>query len=205
MHSDVYELIWFKLRMVIDTAEKSTFSCSSRWTAEKPTFCYWSKWLWPWLRVTRVWESKTFCTNYLPKSLIHLYKCCVLLRHVGVMNLILILSCLINIQGKETYLCDVISSSSHPPTPQKKTHSFVFRKLQTFCCCCCCFYKHGSMIKTIKLNILIQFEWPWPSVNSGIKNSVLIFPPILQWIWIKCSFLWQLFVWWIWFSIVLHN
>ena len=57
MHSDVYDRIWVKLSMVIDTVVLYLWSLAS--------------WPWPSFKVTLVRETKN-CTNYLTKFVINL-------------------------------------------------------------------------------------------------------------------------------------
>ena len=54
-----------------------------------------------------MWENKNFCADYLTKFSIDLET---QLRLVGVMNLILILSCPFCIQGRKPYFGDVIKN-----------------------------------------------------------------------------------------------
>ena len=64
MHSDVYESIWFKLGMMIDTVVLYILILV--------------KLTWPWFKVTGMLESKIFCANYLTKCSVDLnwiWKC----------------------------------------------------------------------------------------------------------------------------------
>ena len=68
-----------------------------------------------------------------------------LLRPVGVMKLIFILSCLICIQGREPNLNEFI--------PQNSRLLFGHSQTSFFCCCCCC--KLEILIETMQLFILM--------------------------------------------------
>ena len=73
------------------------------------TFCYWSKGLWFWLKVTGVQENK----HSLPviwQSMIWM-KFNMMLRHVGVMNFILGFHCIQSIFGCEPCVCAFIQKS----------------------------------------------------------------------------------------------
>ena len=60
---------------------------------------------WPWFKVTGMWNSKTFCVNFI--ILIWL-ECSLLVKLIGMMNLALILFYPLDIQGREPYLCDFV-------------------------------------------------------------------------------------------------
>ena len=51
-------------------------------------------------------ESINICANYLTKFVVDFMEFSELFRYVGLMNLILIVSQLINVQGREWNLCD---------------------------------------------------------------------------------------------------
>ena len=87
----------------------------------------------PWIKVTRVWDSKTFCTNYVTKFTIKLDA----IWCTGFINIILILSCLISIARRGPYLGAL---------GNRLWHWLVFTELSV---------KLGVMIITTKLFILI--------------------------------------------------
>ena len=82
----------------------------------------------------------------------------ILLRLAGVLNLILILSCLLNIPGRQPCICDFVKKQK-----QKKKQSKTF-KVRLFSV----IYgpislKPGMMVGTTKLYILMSVWMTWPS------------------------------------------
>ena len=71
-------------------------------------FWYLSMWPWPRLKVSGMQERKQFCASYLWKFVMGMGEIAMLLRLVGLFNLILIISCHINIQGKDSNLSDFV-------------------------------------------------------------------------------------------------
>ena len=91
MHSNFYELVWFKLNMMVNRIILYIFVL---------------------VLVTlnfMVWESKHVWTNYHTKFLSNWIEIGLLLKHVGQVNLILILSCLLNIWVREPCLGDSVN------------------------------------------------------------------------------------------------
>ena len=88
MHSFIYEQTWFTLDVTIDAFRLYSL------------IWYGSKWPQPWLSVTRVQDSKTFCTICLAKFPTDLKGIWYAVRFVGLINVMLI-PCPINIEGRQ--------------------------------------------------------------------------------------------------------
>ena len=78
MHLDYYELVWFKLAMMIGNTKIYIL------ILVRVTF--------PWFKVTGTQESRNFCVNYLTKFSIDFMESDISLRRVGLTNLLLSLS-----------------------------------------------------------------------------------------------------------------
>ena len=62
---------------------------------------------------SRPWESKNFCINYLTKFSIDIDGIWYTVRLVCVMNLMFILSCPFNIQGRKQHWCDFVEKKMY--------------------------------------------------------------------------------------------
>ena len=118
------------------------------------------------LTLVGVQESKHFCCSNLIKFQLILVEFAILLRLVGVMNLILILSHPFSIQGREPNSCDFIEK-------RKKINVFLYSDIYGSVS-----FRLGLMIKITKLYILISVWMTLTFIqgHSCMNNQKILCP-----------------------------
>ena len=113
-----------------------------------------------WCTVETFWcdESYTLATSFI--------QCGLLLSLADVMNLILILSSPLNMQGREAYLCNFVEKKTNKKAFNVGLDSDILRPIS---------FRFGTVIGTIKFYILISVWMALTSVqgHSCMRNQKL--------------------------------